>query len=100
MYITQLVTGQGLNQHRDYRNEEKYLNYTINFGKYEGGHLEVLRGKDWQSCAVPLLWTEFTADIIEHRVREVTSGERFSVTLFTPSHMEKLSDRAWSLPIG
>ena len=39
MYITQLVTGQGLNQHRDYWNHEKYLNYTINFGKYEGGHL-------------------------------------------------------------
>ena len=47
------------------------------------------------ACAVPLIWTEFTADIIEHRVREVTSGERFSVTLFTPSHLERLSDRDW-----
>ena len=42
-----------------------------------------------------LIWTEFTADIIEHRVREVTSGERFSVTLFTPSHLERLSERDW-----
>ena len=51
--------------------------YTINFGKYESGRLEMLRNQEWQSCAVPLIWTEFTADIIEHRVREVTSGERF-----------------------
>ena len=82
MYVTQLVTGQGLNRQRDCHDHEEYLNYTINFGKYEGGHLEMLRNQEWQSCAVPLKWTEFTADIIEHRVREVTSGERFSVNLF------------------
>ena len=80
MYVTQLSKGQGLNRHRDYRNHEGYLNYTINFGRYEGGHLEMLRNGEWQSCAVPLIWTEFAADIIEHRVREVTSGDRFSVT--------------------
>ena len=44
---------------------------------------------------MPLIWTEFTADIIEYRVREVTNGERFSVTLFTPSHLERLSERDW-----
>ena len=32
---------------------------------------------------------------IEHRVREVTSGERFSVTLFSPSHLDKLRERDW-----
>ena len=69
IYLTKLETGQGLNQHRDYRNHEKYLNYTINFGLYEGGHLEMLRGEEWESCAVPLMWIEFTADIIHHRVR-------------------------------
>ena len=95
VYVTQLSEGQGLNRHKDYRNHEEYLNYTINFGQYEGGHLEMLRNDEWQSCAVPLVWTEFTADIIEHRVREVTSGERFSVTLFTPSHLERLSNRDW-----
>ena len=95
IYVTQLSEGQGLNKHKDYRNHEEYLNYTINFGQYEGGHLEMLRNDEWQSCAVPLVWTEFTADIIEHRVREVTKGERFSVTLFTPSHLERLSDRDW-----
>ena len=95
IYVTQLSAGQGLNRHKDYRNHEEYLNYTINFGQYEGGHLEMLRNDEWQSCAVPLVWTEFTADIIEHRVREVTKGERFSVTLFTPSHLERLSDRDW-----
>ena len=95
IYVTQLSEGQGLNKHKDYRNHEEYLNYTINFGQYEGGHLEMLRDDEWQSCAVPLVWTEFTADIIEHRVREVTKGERFSVTLFTPSHLERLSDRDW-----
>ena len=86
---------QGLNRHKDYRKREEYLNYTINFGKYEGGHLEMLRNEEWQSCAVPLIWTEFTADIIEHRVREVASGERFSVTLFTPGHLDKLTERDW-----
>ena len=55
----------------------------------------MLRDGEWQSCAVPLIWTEFTADIMEHRVREVTSGERFAVTLFTPSHLERLSERDW-----
>ena len=95
IYVTQLSEGQGLNKHKDYRNHEEYLNYTINFGQYEGGHLEMLRNDEWQSCAVPLVWTEFTADIIEHRVREVTKGVRFSVTLFTPSHLERLSDRDW-----
>ena len=84
-----------MNKHKDYRNHEEYLNYTINFGQYEGGHLEMLRDDEWQSCAVPLIWIEFTADIIEHRVREVTKGERFAVTLFTPSHLERLSDRDW-----
>ena len=72
-----------------------YLNYTISFGRYEGGHLEMLRNQDWQSCTVPLIWTEFTAEILEHRVREVTSGERFSVTFFTPSHLERLTERDW-----
>ena len=83
IYLTKLETGQGLNQHRDFRNHEKYLNYTINFGHYTGGHLEVLRNDEWESCAAPLVWVECTADIIQHRVREVTSGVRYSVTLFT-----------------
>ena len=95
MYITQLVAGQGLNRHQDYRIHEKYLNYTINFGRCERGHFEMLRGEELQSCAVPLVWTEFTADILEHRVREATSGERFSVTLFTPSHLGRLSESDW-----
>ena len=95
IYLTKLEAGQGLNQHRDYRNHEKYLNYTINFGHYTGGHLEVLRGEDWESCAAPLVWVEFTADIIQHRVREVTSGVRYSVTLFTPNHLERLSPEDW-----
>ena len=95
VYVTQLSEGQGLNKHRDYRNHEEYLNYTINFGKYEGGHLEMLRDGEWQSCAVPLIWTEFTADIVEHRVREVTSGDRFSVTLFTPGHLGRLGEGDW-----
>ena len=38
---------------------------------------------------------EFTADIIEHRVREVTRGVRFSVTLCTPGHLEKLGESDW-----
>ena len=95
MYLTQLETGQGLNQHRDYRNHEHYLNYTINFGIYEGGYLEMLRGEEWQSCAVSLVWVEVTADITQHRVREVTSGTRFSATLFTPSYLERLSLQDW-----
>ena len=95
IYLTRLEAGQGLNQHRDYRNHEKYLNYTINFGHYLGGHLEVFRDEDWESCAAPLVWVEFTADIIQHRVREVTSGVRYSVTLFTPNHLERLSHEDW-----
>ena len=95
IYLTRLEAGQGLSQHRDYRNHEKYLNYTINFGHYLGGHLEVFRDEDWESCAAPLVWVEFTADIIQHRVREVTKGVRYSVTLFTPNHLERLSREDW-----
>ena len=95
IYLTRLEAGQGLNQHRDYRNHEKYLNYTINFGHYLGGHLEVFRDEDWESCAAPLVWVELTADIIQHRVREVTKGVRYSVTLFTPNHLERLSREDW-----
>ena len=41
------------------------------------------------------MWIEFTADIIHHRVREVTNGTRFSVTLFTPNHLERLTSEDW-----
>ena len=41
------------------------------------------------------MWTEVTADIIEHRVREVTQGERFAIPLFTSSHLERLSNSDW-----
>ena len=51
--------------------------------------------EEWQSCAVPLVWVEFTADVIEHRVREVTSGERFAVTLLTTGHLERLDEHDW-----
>ena len=95
IYLTKLETGQGLNQHRDFRNHEKYLSYNINFGHYTREHLEVLRNDDWESCAAPLVWVEFTADIIQHRVREVTSGVRYLVTLFTPNHLERLSSDDW-----
>ena len=60
IYLTKLETGQGLSQHRDFRNHERYLNYTINFGLYAGGHLEMFCKGDWESCAVPLTWVEFT----------------------------------------
>ena len=55
----------------------------------------MLRNDDWESCAAPLVWVEFTADIIQHRVREATSGVRYSVTLFTPNHLERLSSEDW-----
>ena len=48
-----------------------------------------------QSCAVLLVWIQFTADIIGQRVREVTEGERVSVTLFTPCHLVQLSKNDW-----
>ena len=55
----------------------------------------MLRGEEEQSCAVPLIWTEFSADVIEHRVREVTSGTHFSFTRFTPSHLDRPTERDW-----
>ena len=73
----------------------KCIHWPINFGHYTGGHLEMLRNEEWESCAAPLIWVEFTADIIQHRVREVTSGVRYSVTLFAPNHLERLSPVDW-----
>ena len=48
-------------------------------------------------CVVPLAWVEFTADIIEHRVREMTSGMRFTVMFFTPGRLERLTEKNWMI---
>ena len=95
MYVTQLVEDKLLIDTVIIATMRSTSTTPSIFGRYEGGHLETLRNREWQSCAVPLIWTEFTADIIEHRIRQVTSGERFSVTLFTPSHLERLTERDW-----
>ena len=44
---TMLVKGQELHQHHDYKNHQSSYSYTINFGKYEGGHMEMKRGEEW-----------------------------------------------------
>ena len=67
IYLTKRETGQGLNQHRDYRNHEKYLNYTIKFGLCEGGHLEMLRGEEGnpvlcRSCGLSSRQTSSTTE--------------------------------------
>ena len=93
--ILKLEAGQELNQHRDYHNHPEYPNHTMKFGNYQGGSLQMLRYGRWHSYDVDCQWLSFDAVKFVHRVQPVTAGARYSITLYTPGKLERLTAQDW-----
>ena len=95
--ILKLGAGQQLNQHRDCHNHPDYPNHTMKFGSYKGGSLQMLRYGTWHSYDSDCQWLSFDALRFVHRVQPVTSGARYSITLYTPGKLEHLTAQDWDL---
>ena len=95
--ILKLEEGQELNQHRDYHNHPDYPNHTMKYGKYSGGSLQMLRNGTWHSYDSDGQWLSFDALRFVHRVVPVKSGARYSVTLYAPGKLERLTAQDWDL---
>ena len=95
--ILKLGAGQNLNQHRDYHNHPDYPNHTMKFGKYKGGSLQTLRNGTWYSYDAENQWLSFDALKVVHQVTPVTEGERYSITLYTPGKLDRLTAQDWDI---
>ena len=93
--ILRLGAGQNLNQHRDYHNHPDYPNHTMKFGTYTGGSLQMLRQGQWHSYDTECQWLSFDALKVVHRVTPVTRGARYSITLYTPGKLDRLTAQDW-----
>ena len=93
--ILRLGAGQNLNQHRDYHNHPDYPNHTMKFGKYTGGSLQMLRDGQWHSYDTECQWMSFDALKVVHRVTPVVKGARYSITLYTPGKLDRLTAQDW-----
>ena len=92
--ILRLGPGQNLNQHRDYHNHADYPN-PMKFGKYTGGSLQMLRDGQWHSYDTECQWMSFDALKVVHRVTPVFKGARYSITLYTPGKLDRLTAQDW-----
>ena len=72
-----------------------FLNHTLNFGRFSGGRLEMLREGAWVSKARTMFWLSFDALKVVHRVTPVTERVRYSVILCTPGKLERLTAEDW-----
>ena len=95
--VLKLGVGQNLNQHRDYHNHPDYPNHTMKFGKYRGGSLQMLRDGLWHSYDTEDQWLSFDALKVVHQVTPVISGERYSITLYTPGKLDRLTAQDWDI---
>ena len=95
--ILKLGVGQNLNQHRDYHNHPDHPNHTMKFGKYGGGSLQLLRNGEWYSYDKENQWLSFDALKVVHKVTPVPSGERYSITLYTPWKLNRLTAQDWDI---
>ena len=93
--ILRLGPGQNLNQHRDYHSHAEYPNHTMKFGKYTGGSLQMLRNGQWYSYDSDCQWMSFDALKVVHRVTPVQTGARYSITLYTPGKLDRLTAQDW-----
>ena len=93
--ILRLGAGQQLNQHRDYHNHPDYPNHTMKFGKYVGGSLQMLRQGQWHFYDTECQCLSFDALKVVHRVTPVTKGARYSITLYTPGKLDRLTAQDW-----
>ena len=93
--ILRLGPGQNLNQHRDYHNHADYPNHMMKFGKYTGGSLQMLRDGQWHSYDTECQWMSLSALKVVHRVTLVGKGARYSITLYTPGKLDRLTAQDW-----
>ena len=93
--ILRLGPGQNLNQHRDYHNHAEYPNHNMKFGRYTGGSLQMLRNGQWYSYDNDCQWMSFDALKVVHRVTPVQTRARYSITLYTPGKLDRLTAQDW-----
>ena len=93
--ILRLGPGQNLKQHRDYHNHADYPNHTMKFGKYTGGSLQMLRNGQRHSYDTDCQWMSFDALKVVHRVTPVGRGAQYSITLYTPGKLDRLTAQDW-----
>ena len=93
--ILRLGPKQNLNQHRDYHNHADYPNHTMKFSKYTGGSLQMLRDGQGHSYDPECQWMSFDALKVVHRVTPVGKGARYSITLYTPGKLDRLTAQDW-----
>ena len=55
----------------------------------------MLRYGRWHSYDVDCQWLSFDAVKFVHRVQPVTAGARYSITLYTPGKLERLTAQDW-----
>ena len=75
--ILRLGPGQNLNQHRDYHNHPDDPNHTMD--------------GQWHSYDTECQWMSFDALKVVHRVTRVVKGARYSITLYTPGKLDRLT---------
>ena len=57
----------------------------------------MLRDGQWHSHDKENQWLSFDALKVVRRVTEVIEGERFSITLYTPGKLERLTAQDWDV---
>ena len=93
--ILRLGSGQNLKQQRDHHNHADYPNHTMKFGKHTGGSLQMLRDGQWHSYNTECQWMSFDALKVAPRVTPVGKGARYSITLYTPGKLDRLTAQDW-----
>ena len=67
----------------------------MKFGKYRGGSLQMLRNGEWYSYDNDCQWMSFDALKVVHPVTPVKTGARYSITLYTPGKLDRLTAQDW-----
>ena len=67
----------------------------MKFENYMGGSLQMLRDGVWHSYDKDNVWLSFDALKVTHRVNEVLCGHRYSITLYIPGKLDRLTPGDW-----
>ena len=57
----------------------------------------MLRNGTWHSYDTENQWLSFDALKVVHQVTPVTQGERYSITLYTPGKLDRLTAQDWDI---
>eukprot|EP00971_Amphidinium_carterae_P319519 6350253-Amphidinium_carterae.1 len=61
---------------------------TVTFGHLQVERLNKDGVKEWQLVGLDKVWVSFYARSMVHRVSEVKTGYRYSVTFYTPGNLD------------